>query len=179
MKVYYVGDALPVLDDQDFHLENSIFLAGPTPRSKDVESWRKEALDLLERWHFPGSVFVPETEDWSWLGDYDGQVEWEWEALGLSACSLFWVPRDLKDMPAFTTNVEFGFMAAFRPESVVLGFPKDAPKTRYLSSIAKNVDKFYAAIGQHDGYGMKPIPQATTLEECLMLAISMAKHDDR
>jgi hypothetical protein len=174
MKVYYVGDTLPILDDQESYLENSIFLAGPTPRVKDVETWRKEALRFLEETDFDGSVFVPETKLWHWLGDYDGQVTWEWKALGLSSCALFWVPRDLADMPAFTTNVEFGFMVAFRPDQVVLGFPEGAPKTRYLESIAKNVDQFHRMLGHHDGYEMKSVPQASTLEECLVLATAVA-----
>jgi hypothetical protein len=174
LKVYYVGDDLPVLDDQEFHLDNSIFLAGPTPRSKDVETWRKEALKILEDLDFAGSVFVPETAIWQWLGDYDGQVTWEWHALGLASCTLFWVPRDLKDMPAFTTNVEFGFMAAFAPERVVLGYPPGAKKVRYLASIADNIDRFFVHLGQHDGYGMTPVPRATSLRESLMLAVAKA-----
>jgi hypothetical protein len=173
LKVYDVGDELPVLDDMDMFLENSIFLAGPTPRSDDVETWRREALKILKEKGFEGSVFVPETENWDWLGSYDGQVEWEWLALGLSSCALFWVPRDLKDMPAFTTNVEFGFMAALRPDMVVFGAPEGAPKTRYLASICRKVDKFHRFLG-YDDERLDPIPMATTLEGCLMLAVAKA-----
>ena len=37
----------------------SIFLAGPTPRTSGVASWRPEALDLLREVGFGGTVLVP------------------------------------------------------------------------------------------------------------------------
>ena len=177
LKVYYVGDELPVLDDQDLYLKNSIFLAGPTPRSEDVPTWRKEALRLLKESGFAGSVFVPETAVWGWLGDYDGQVEWEWKALGLSNSTLFWVPRDLKDMPAFTTNVEFGFMVALRPDMVVLGSPEGAPKLRYLHSLANQIDRFHRFLG-YDDEDLDPIPVVDSLEAALTRAMSVASSDE-
>src|SRR5581483_11776507 len=86
----------------------SIFLAGPTPRSSHVKSWRPEAINILRESNFSGTVLVPERRDWTVKFDYIEQVEWEWK--GLEDCSIivFWVPRDLQTMPAFTTNVEFG-----------------------------------------------------------------------
>ena len=40
--------------------EKSIFLAGPTPREKDIISWRNEAIKILENLGFDGIVYVPE-----------------------------------------------------------------------------------------------------------------------
>jgi len=177
LKVYYVGDDLPVLDDQETFLENSIFLAGPTPRSEDIPTWRKEALRLLKGSVFKGSVFVPETAVWGWLGDYDSQVEWEWRALGMANCTLFWVPRELKDMPAFTTNVEFGFMVALRPDKVVLGSPEGAPKLRYLRSLANQTDRFHRLLG-YDYEELDPIPVVDSLEVALTRAMLVALSDD-
>ena len=48
--------------------------------------------------------------------------------------SLFWVPRELRTMPAFTTNVEFGIWAD--SGKAVLGYPPKAPKCRYLDWLA-------------------------------------------
>ena len=45
---------------------------------------------------------------------------------------LFWIPRDMKPMPALTTNIEFGMWLVENPHKMVLGFPKGAPSTRYL-----------------------------------------------
>src|SRR6266511_3357557 len=42
----------------------SLFLAGPTPRSADVPSWRPEALNLLRGLGFAGTVLVPERRGW-------------------------------------------------------------------------------------------------------------------
>jgi len=69
----------------------SIFLAGPTPRSPDVSSWRPQALGLLEELGFTGTVLVPERRDWSVKFNYLDQVEWEYA--GLESCSViaFWV----------------------------------------------------------------------------------------
>jgi hypothetical protein len=44
----------------------------------------------------------------------------------------FWVPRNLKDMPGFTTNVEFGLFVDSSFQVVFLGYPKNAEKMRYL-----------------------------------------------
>ena len=107
----------------------SIFLAGPTPRSKDVKSWRPEAIEHLEDFKFPGQVIVPEKSDWTDTS-YVNQVEWEY--IGLEECSLvvFWVPRDLETMPALTTNVEFG--GYVKSGRILYGRPDYAPKNQYL-----------------------------------------------
>lgn len=116
-------------------LEKSIFLAGPTPRSADVKSWRPEALRLLEIYGFNGTVLVPETRDGEWRHNYDNQIKWEWAGLNQASTIVFWCPRDLVDMPAFTTNVEFGMFAM--SSKVVYGRPDDAPKMKYLDALAE------------------------------------------
>src|SRR4051794_22004305 len=80
----------------------SLFLAGPTPRSSAVASWRPAALALLGELGFAGTVLVPERHDGSARFDYHDQVEWEFA--GLEACSViaFWVPRDPQTLPGFT-----------------------------------------------------------------------------
>lgn len=135
-----------IYSDEDFTLrsdprhdrrpeQDSIFLAGPTPRSKDVASWRPEALEVLTKLGFSGIVLVPERRDWKdW--DYLTQVEWEWK--GLNNCDLvvFWVPRELNTMPAFTTNVEFGRHVS----NCVYGRPDNCPKNDYLDWLYEKVN---------------------------------------
>jgi hypothetical protein len=123
-----------VLDVQKYP---PIFLVGPTPREKSVESWRPEACQYLEAANFNGQVLIPEPRDGVW-SDYINQAEWEW--VGLDFASLFgciaaWVPRNLENMPAFTTNVEFG-MYVDCPR-FKYGRPDDAPKNRYLDLVYK------------------------------------------
>jgi hypothetical protein len=121
----------PIFADQPLEVRHpSIFLAGPTPRSAAVASWRPGALDLLRQLGFAGVVLVPERQDWSSAFSYLDQVEWEFA--GLEACSAvaFWVPRDLSTLPGFTTNVEFGRYAG--SGRCVYGRPDGAPQTRYL-----------------------------------------------
>lgn len=112
----------------------SIFLAGPTPRIQRVSSWRPEAIKLLESHGFKGTVLVPEDRGGVFKGDYIDQVDWEHEGLDKASVILFWIPRQLTDMPGFTTNVEFGLYAS--SGRVVLGAPTDAPKMRYLRYVA-------------------------------------------
>jgi hypothetical protein len=113
----------------------SIFLAGPTPREKGVESWRPEAVRLLTLMGFDGEVFVPE-QPWEIpnVGDcgsmYDNQIEWEQNTLDKCMAILMWVPRELKHMPAFTTNVEFGLYV--KSGNLYYGRPLNTPKTGYL-----------------------------------------------
>jgi 8-oxo-dGTP pyrophosphatase MutT (NUDIX family) len=150
MRVTYTGQPYPN------SLTKAIFLAGPTPRSKDVASWRPEALRLLEALGYDGDVFVPEnapgTEPRS---DYDDCIEWEDRGLNLADCIVFWVPRELKDMPAFTTNDEWGFWK--KSGKVVFGAPDWAAKIRY--------QRHYAA--------KYLVPTSDTLEGALKEALAM------
>lgn len=116
-------------------LTKSIFLAGPTPRSEQTSSWRPDAIEILrDQLGFEGTVFVPEAKDGKPHNEYDHQVTWEWEALNQASIVVFWVPRQLAVMPAFTTNVEFGFLVS--SGKLVLGAPEDAPKMTYLRALA-------------------------------------------
>lgn len=118
--------------------ESAIFLAGPTPRSKDVPSWRPDAVKILEGLNFSGTVIIPERRDKTVKIDYMDQVEWEFAGLERARAVAFWVPRDLITLPGFTTNVEFG---RYVSRNSVYGRPPDAPKTRYLDWLYTKVTK--------------------------------------
>lgn len=125
MRVVYTNEDFP----RSF--SKSVFLAGPTPRSDDVRSWRPDALKILDAKGFDGVVFVPEYRDGSkYETDEEDRIKWEVGAMNMSDCILFWVPRDLETLPAFTTNHEHGEW--FKSGKIVLGAPLDAPKMRYL-----------------------------------------------
>src|SRR5271154_4118598 len=129
----------------------SIFLAGPSHRGQyeGKNHWRLEAIKLLRDYGFKGVVFSPEPMK----EEYPRQVEWENRRLHEATVILFWVPRDLVILPAFTTNVEFGEW--MRTGKCVLGYPLDAPKMRYLKIKAD----------------MYEIPVAHTLSDTVSLAI--------
>lgn len=110
----------------------SMFLVGPTPRSASVPSWRPEALDILEnQLKFDGVVLVPERKNWA-SHTYLDQVEWEYQGLHSVRWIVAWVPRNLETMPAFTTNVEFGYYVYKFPHRFFYGRPMGAPHTGYL-----------------------------------------------
>lgn len=117
--------------------KKSIFLAGPTPRGDNIKSWRREACEILEKMNFDGVVDVPEYSTGKAKADYTDQAMWEREALTAASCIAFWIPRELPDMPAFTTNVEFGYW--LHSGKVVYGRPDDASKIKYLDWLY-NVD---------------------------------------
>ncbi|KKN67670.1 hypothetical protein LCGC14_0459290 [marine sediment metagenome] len=146
MKVIYTTERLPN------SITRSIMLCGPTPRTKEVLSWRPEALKMLELLGYEGTVFVPElrpasvrrenpenpyvaTGCYAGCYDWDKQVKWEYDAIEMSDCVLFWVPREIKTMPAFTTNDEWGYLKG--SGKVVFGAPDGAPKTRYQKHFAE------------------------------------------
>lgn len=108
----------------------SVFLAGPTPRFADVQSWRPEAVKYFIDAGFDGALFYPETEDGKWQQTYTNQVEWEHSFLNNCDAILMWVPRELDTMPAFTTNIEFGLY--IKEGRLFYGCPKGAPKTAYM-----------------------------------------------
>lgn len=147
MRVVYAHEPLPA------SITKSIFLAGPTPRSGDVESWRPEALKVLAKLGYDGVVFVPEPRS----GEFEpaGHIEWEEDCLNVADCIAFWIPRVMATMPALTTNVEWG--AWCDSGKVVLGTPPEA-----------------VHVGYHQYYASKyHVPVATTLEETLKLALFM------
>lgn len=112
--------------------KRSIFLAGPTPRKKEITSWRPDALSILESLNYQGDVLIPERKDWSVKFEYEDQFLWE--RFGLDNCTsiVFWVPRKFPDMKALTTNVEFGVYITKTPSKVFYGRPDDAEQIRYL-----------------------------------------------
>lgn len=118
----------------------SVFLAGPTPRSEAVASWRPQAVQALENaWKKPDTLHIlaPENPGGLRETEYEDQIEWEWEGLDRASVILFWIPRDLCTLPGFTTNVEFGLVA--RSGRAVLGCPPDCPnpeRNRYLIRLA-------------------------------------------
>lgn len=124
MKIVYTGQDAPKT------YTKSIFLAGPTPRDEATPSWRPQMVKALDNAGYDGVVFLPEFEDGAPRVDYTDQVEWERRHLQMADQILFWVPRDLDSMPAFTTNVEFG--RYIQSGKVMYGRPDDAPKNRYL-----------------------------------------------
>lgn len=133
----------------------SIFLAGPSPRNAEHYNWRPEAVRLLQELHFDGAVFIPLPRDGDWLDDYDAQIIWELEYLRRAKAIAFWIPRDKENLPAFTTNVEFGMFA--KSGKIVLGYPANAIKMRYLHKIAD----------------IEGVPVASTLEETLRHAVEI------
>jgi Nucleoside 2-deoxyribosyltransferase like len=140
----------------------SVFIAGPMPRTTDVPSWRPAALKAVEAaWHESGElvVFVPEPRDGVPLR-YDHHA-WEDSWLAVVDVILFWVPREMQDLPGLTTNVEFG-----RWESsgrVVLGTPPTAVRVGYLRECAAR----------------NRIPTADSLEDAASAVIALIDGGER
>lgn len=122
-------------DQEVIRNRKSIFLAGPTPRGENIESWRKYACQFLEKNGFDGVVYVPEYSIWKPKEDYTDQTVWERDALSNATIIAFWIPRQLPDMPAFTTNVEFGYW--LHTGKVLYGRPDNARKIKYLDWLYK------------------------------------------
>ena len=130
--------------DSDVKIDGrpSIFLAGPTRRDENKNlSWRREAEQILKEFHFDGIVYVPEfKENVPWDNKYlKRQTDWEWKALDAASVIAFWIPRELNEMPGFTTNIEFGRYITSKPESVVLGYPGWAKKMSYMEYLYNTV----------------------------------------
>ena len=149
MQIVYAQESLPE------NFSRSIFLAGPTPRSQEVKSWRPEAIKFLEEAGYDDVVFSPEPRDGKWHGEYTDQIEWEDQALTVATCILFWIPRDLETLPGFTTNDEWGTWKA--SGKVVFGAPTDAPKVKY--------QRYYA--------NKLKVPNSNSLEGTIQLALEM------
>ena len=126
-------------EDNEIDTEKpSIFLAGPTPREKGVKSWRDEAIDILKELNFDGIVYIPESKTRVPGADcmpFEEIVEWEQTRLNSVSAIVFWIPREIIHMPAFTTNVEFGIY--YKKGNAIYGRPRNAPKCKYQDYIYK------------------------------------------
>lgn len=110
--------------------KKSIFLAGPTSQNLDIATWRKEAIKILNELGFDGIVYVPDYLP-QLRGNYDNQVWWEREALYSADVIIFWIPRSAQ-LPAFTTNVEYGYWIAKNSGKCLYGRPDNSEKNGYL-----------------------------------------------
>jgi hypothetical protein len=134
LTLIYAGQPLPPRGT------DSVFLAGPTPRSANVPSWRPAAIrEIAAQWQGQTTlaVFIPEPVDGQRWAYYDNQMAWETDARAAASAILFWIPRDLRTLPGFTTNVEFGLDVT--TGRAVLGCPPDCPnpeRNRYLIWLA-------------------------------------------
>ncbi len=137
MKIIYSQQPIPN------RINKSIFLAGCTAREDQELTWRKEAINFLESIGYDGVIFVPEFEDTSFnttdAFDYGNQIEWEDKCLSISDKIIFWIPRNLEsNILGLTSNFEMGkWMSSNR---VVLGFPPNADKMRYLIHHAEKLN---------------------------------------
>lgn len=147
MQVIYAKETIPHV------FSKSIFLCGPTPRSADVASWRPYAIKLLEEACYDGIVFVPEGRDGKWKAGYDEQVEWEEKCLHMADCILFWIPRNLTNMLALTTNIEWGVWQD--SGKVVFGAPPNAERIHYQRYYAEKLG----------------VPQADSLQKIVDVAL--------
>ncbi len=118
-------------------------------------NWRPEALRILSEHGFKGMVYVPLPREGDWAENYYAQVEWELDFLDKAHMIAFWIPRDLKHLPGFTTNVEFGMY--LKSKKIVLGYPQGAAKMRYLDTVAR----------------VNNVPVYHSLEETLVCAMRM------
>ncbi|WP_246268487.1 nucleoside 2-deoxyribosyltransferase domain-containing protein [Nonomuraea typhae] len=141
----------------------SVFLAGPTPRAANVPSWRPAAIDALAgQWtgERPLTILSPESRDGKRAEHYEDQADWESAAREGAGAILFWIPRDLRTLPGFTTNVEFGLDAG--TGRAVLGCPPGCPnpeRNRYLIYVAHRLG----------------VPVRTTLEETVAAALDLVR----
>jgi len=146
-------------DEEVLEREKSIFLAGPTPRDSNTQSWRNDALEKLKVLDFDGVIYVPEFSTGAIRANFDDQALWERKALTVATVILFWVPRSLSDMPGFTTNVEFGYW--LHTKKVLYGRPDNAAKIKYIDWLYKT------------DYGLDPI---NNLDELLQKAVAMVEY---
>lgn len=139
MRLIYAQEELP--KKRTLKIGSSVFLAGPTPRTDNVPSWRPEMVEALKTLGpaVVNEVLIPEPRDGVWQQSYHNQVEWEYAAIDYCDILLFWVPRDIENgMPGFTTNVEFGLWLREKSK-VLLGYPPGADKCRYLGWLYKKI----------------------------------------
>lgn len=154
MKIKYYGDEIE-------KNQKAISLCGPTPRNNKIISWRKKALEILDKIDYDGIVYVPELKDErNVFNTKEEQLSWERECYINSNVILFWVPRKFPSMLGLATNIEFGYW--IKSKKCIYGRPNGAYRTQYL-------DWLYDL-----EYNKKPI---NSLEELLRQAVKMSEEN--
>ena len=136
MRVLFSPEEISLSELQQSNIP-TIFLAGPTYRTRNKDSWRADAIRLFEILGFNGVLFVPEPaagKDWS---DQDTQIVWEHKHLCQSSWIMFWIPRDMDLLPGMTTNIEWGMY--WDSGKANLGFPHGAPHMSYMHWCAEEI----------------------------------------
>lgn len=119
----------------------SLFLAGPSPRAKLDLSWRKEAIEILEKLGYDGIVYNPEYYEDEGTFNREAQTKWEYECMCACDAIVFWIPRELRpdfEMLGLTTNIEFGRF--LNSNKLICGCPNNAFNMKYMKIIS---DKKY------------------------------------
>ena len=142
MKLVFSDKPLPT------SVTSSIFLAGPSPRRKEIKDWRPDAVKHLKKLGYTGTVFIPRwrsafyNKSTAQSFDYDFQIEWECQARAMADRIVFWLARDIKgEMPAFVTNFELGEDLA--SGKVVYGRPSTAEKCSYMDKRLDMLNQVY------------------------------------
>lgn len=122
---------------------SSIFLAGPTVRGNQphLTSWRFEAIEILKKKNYKGSVFIPEfiSKTESDKGK-DWIPKWEYNGLKRACCVLFWIPRT-RELIGLTTNWEHGFWMGRNLDKVVYGRPDEAYRIGYIDTMWNTINE--------------------------------------
>jgi nucleoside 2-deoxyribosyltransferase len=106
------------------------------PEARKDEFWRYRSIQLLESFGYDGVLFIPEynpNNPDAHNIEYEDQIQWELDAMNMADVIVFFVPRSLDSLPAFTTNVEFGYW--LRSGKIVFGDTPHAEKNRYLKDL--------------------------------------------
>ena len=132
-------------------VNQSIFLAGPSPRQEQYDSWREDMIFSLEQAGFDGHIYIPIAFNRELKGEdsYINQIAWEEEARERADVILFWVDRNIEEgFLGLTTNTEFGMDLA--TSKVFYGRPDSSDKVRYLD---KMYQKFLVSSGRRTKSG--------------------------
>lgn len=152
----YIGKEIYSLEPL-INLHDPIFLAGPSRRPTDKDykkpGWREDAVKQLRDAGFNGDIIIPEARDKVPIQDWNHrkQVDWETEGLHKAHRIFFWIPRS-EELPAYTTNIEFGEW--FKSGKIIVGWPNTAIRNDYLQDRLDkiNVVRFHKIQEMVDDY---------------------------
>lgn len=120
--------------------KKTIFLAGPTPRDKNITSWRFEAIEIFKKLGYKDSLIIPEKlgkHYYEEIGNYD-EIVWDFDAICSADIVMMWIPRN-KDMLGLSTNVEFGYL--LNKGNLIYGRPDNAFRCEFLDYLYKKEQK--------------------------------------
>ncbi len=100
-----------------------------------MSSWYQEALDILDKQHYEGIVYISLARNGETSKDISEHLRWEQTAMNRSDVILLWVPSKPDQFLMYSTYVEFE--RCLKGRNIIWGYPQNTFKIQSIDKLAR------------------------------------------